>query len=279
MLIAQQGGNLRHGRRCGLAKRAQGEHGLAANLRLLVLQLLGDRRNRVFGRGANVAEDDQGPVGGLVVLQGLDQAGHGLDAAFRNGVQNPPADGRIGILQQLDADGESSLSGRGEWPRWPATAVRRTRLVGVFQQLGQGRHGILGGGADRPQGQRRMGADLGRFVFEQVFDRLDGLGRLFAAARQLVERLRALSASLSDFKSLASFDVFAAPRPASRRRKVSNQPRARQPQAVRIKIIYLVFMRKLPSLIFAVRGWSEWWRKAGSAGTCGRPRNPAAGSS
>ena len=116
VLIAQQGRDLRHGRRGGLAHRAQGEHGLAANLRPLVLELLRDRRNRIFGRGADVAEDDQGPEGGLVVLQGFDQRGHGLDAAFRNGVResargwpdrDPPASW---------CKSGSSLSGRGEWP-------------------------------------------------------------------------------------------------------------------------------------------------------------------
>ena len=188
VLIAQQGRNLRHGRRGGLAERAQREHGLAANLRLLVLQLLGNRRNRVFGRGANIAEDDQGPKGGLVVLQGFDQPGHGLDAAFRDGVQNPPADGRIGILQQLGADRDHHFRAGVNGPDGPHGGAANG-LVGVFQQLGQGRHGILGGGADRPQGQRRVGADLGRLVFEQFFDRLDGLGRLLAAGPQLVEGL------------------------------------------------------------------------------------------
>ncbi len=188
MLIAQQGGNLRHGRGCGLAKCAQGEHGLAANLRLLVLQLLGDRRNGIFGRGANVAEDEQGPKGGLVVLQGFDQRRHGLGAALRNGVQNPPADGRIGILQQLGAKGNHHFRAGVNGPHGPQHSAADA-IVGVFQHLGQGRHGILGGGADRRQGQGRVGADLGRFVFEQIFDLLCGLGRLAAVGGQRVEHL------------------------------------------------------------------------------------------
>ena len=130
-------------------------------------------------------------------------AGHGLDAALRDGVQNPPADGRIGILQQLGANRDHHLRAGVNGHDGPHGGAA-DGLVGVFHQLGQGRHGILGGGADRAQGQRRMGADLGRLVFEQLFDRLDGLGRLSAAARPIRRASFTLSASLSDFGSLAT---------------------------------------------------------------------------
>ena len=127
--------------------------------------------NRVLGRGANVAKDDQRPEGDLIVLQGFDQTGHGLDAAFRDGGENPHADGRIGILQQLDADRDHDLRAGVNGPDGPQGSAAN-RCVRVFQQFGQSRHGILGRGADRTQGQRRVGADLGRLVFEQGFDRL-----------------------------------------------------------------------------------------------------------
>ena len=139
------------------------------------------RRHGVLGRRSDLPQHQARPVGRLFVLQGFDQAGHGLGAGFGNRVQDAHPHARVGILQQLDTQRHGDLRA-GANGHHGLDDLPADRFVGVFHQLRQGGNGRFRRRADLAQRPGGVGPHLRRVVFQQFHQRGNGLGGLRAAA-------------------------------------------------------------------------------------------------
>ncbi len=143
---------------------ARAKHGLAADLRPGVLQFSRQGGDRLLGLRPDVPQHDAGPIGGLVVLQGFDQGGHGLRARLGHGLEDPHPHARIGIVHELHEQRHGHLGSRPDVGQRP-DGLAADGHVGVAQQVDQAGGGRLGRRADLAQRRGGMGADRRRRVF------------------------------------------------------------------------------------------------------------------
>ena len=142
VLIAQGRGNLWDRRHRRLFHRRQREDGLAADFGKRILQFLRQCGHGVLGGRAHIPQHEARPVRRLIVLQGHDQAGHGLGARLGNRIEDANLHPRVRILEQFDAQGYGDLRPRVNMQHC-LDDLTADRFIGVLDQFRQGGNGRL----------------------------------------------------------------------------------------------------------------------------------------